>query len=590
MRALLTLTILLFALPASAADNPFYPVQGVLSTATGDLVDGATSVTFSLYVNEADANAVWTESQSLDVDAGLFTAYLGESNDLDVDLFADNDGLWLGIEVASDGEMARVFIGSTPYAGYAARAGSIDASALPDDVVLGGQDCPAGTMAIGLTATGALLCDGSPSWDQACLTGSVVTGLDASGNLICDAVGDYDGGDFALSGTQCVAGWVMAGISATGLPTCEQPESYALTDQACLPGNAVTGVDAAGAILCGPASEVAADQQCSAGDVVTGLDAAGLVVCETPLDTSITSINGLSGGTIDGSTVVDGDLTITGALDVEGGLNISGSLTVGGETLGYLDDPLVQFGATSTFCVNSGTYTQWLNYDRAFDAPPAFIGSMDESLNNHGATWQRTVQSWNNRVGLRCNNYMDSLHWLAIDQGRWTIDQKTVEASTFYPPSGPVANGSAIYFGATFPQAPVVLAQIDETADDSGASNIRLINTVGVSGFEVHLYGGSADGVSYVAMEPGEYTYGRYHWLAGIFDVNNACSPSTSDCQFALPTGMFSNAVNGLFIVHDTNDSGGASYARARRLEPEMVSLYLPANTEFVHYVVWEEI
>lgn len=588
MRSLLVLMTLLMALPALAQDNPFYPVQGVLTTAAGDAVEGSQAVTFSLYVTDTDANAVWTETQTLTFTAGLFTAYLGDVNDLDVDLFATNDGLWLGIEIGSDGEMERVFLGASPYAGYAARAGSVDASALPSDVVLGGQDCPTDTVAIGLTADGDLLCDGIPGWDQACTAGDVVTGIDVNGNLVCDAAATYDGTDFALAGTQCISGYVMTGVSASGLPSCTEPEVSAAANQICTAGAVVTGVDAAGALVCEPVEVgVATDQACGPGDVVVGLDAAGALVCEP--QAVVDTIDGLSGGTVDGATTVDGDLSVTGSLDVTGNLSVSGTLQVGGEWLGYEDQPLVLFGHEPGFCTNTGTNVGWVNYPRAFDAEPSFVAGMDESINDNGASWIRTDRSYPNRAGVRCNSILDGLPWMAVDQGNWTVDGKAIESRVHRPASG-VANGSAIFFNQAFQQAPVVLAMIDETTNQNGPTSIRLINTIGPSGFEVRLYSTTADGVAYVAMDPGEYTYGRYHWLAGVFAVNNACSPSTADCQFDLPVGMFNNAVNGIFLVHDDNDSGGASYARARRLEPELVSLRLPANTEFVHYVVWEEL
>ena len=566
MRFVLPLLALLIASPALGQSNPFYPVQGVLTDADDVPIDGDVELSFALYEAETGGTAQWSESQTIAFTDGLFTAYLGEVNDLSASLFAGHDGLWLGISIGTNGEMPRVFVGSSPYAGYAELAGSVGVDALPTEAVLGDQACAGNAVAIGLSATGELLCDAPASWDQQCQSGDYVAGLDVDGALIClpDEGQLYDGSNFALSGTQCISGYVMVGVTPSGQPDC-QPDADSV----------YSGADFA-----------TSDQLCTEGDFVAGINPDGTVLCEPGDD--VTSVHGLTGGTITGDTDVIGDLGVSGDLTVSGSLTVAGTLNVGGENLGFLDDPLVLMGMEPSFCTaSSGTNVGWVKYPRAFDAEPVFVAGMDESLSASGASWIRTEQSWRNRAGVRCNSNLDALHWMAIDAGRHVIDGKNVEAGVFQG-APTLASGSAVFFSQAFQAPPVVIAQIDETGNQNGGTRLRLINQVGVSGFEVWL-DSSVDALSYIAMDPGEYFYGRYHIYAGVWNVNNACSPNSNNCTQSLPGGMFGQAVNGLFMVHDTNNSG-PRYVRARRLEPESVTLQLESNTEFVHYVVWEEL
>ncbi|MBI5486932.1 MAG: hypothetical protein HY905_06340 [Deltaproteobacteria bacterium] len=117
---------LLVAAPA-AADAPAYmPVQGFLTDAGGAPVDGDVAVRFGLYTADLGGTEVWNETQTVAIDQGFFTAYLGDVTVLNLTVFRDNDGLWLGVRVGSDAEMSRFQVASTGYAAYAQYAGDAE--------------------------------------------------------------------------------------------------------------------------------------------------------------------------------------------------------------------------------------------------------------------------------------------------------------------------------------------------------------------------------------------------------------------------------------------------------------------------------
>ncbi|MCA9561182.1 MAG: hypothetical protein KC583_21685, partial [Myxococcales bacterium] len=117
---------------AASAAPPRMPVQGVLTTVEGAPIAGELPVRFALYAAPEGGVAVWEEEQTVAFDAGFFTASLGAVEPLDPALIAENEVLWLGIAVDDDAEMARLELGTAPFAAFAVFAGDADR--------LGGQD------------------------------------------------------------------------------------------------------------------------------------------------------------------------------------------------------------------------------------------------------------------------------------------------------------------------------------------------------------------------------------------------------------------------------------------------------------------
>ena len=138
MVVMLAIGVSLFS---SAISSPLVPqlmnFQGRLTDPTSGLpFDGVFSVTFRLYeVASGPDVALWTETQLVTVDAGLFNVLLGSDTALDPSLFIGTT--YLGVEVESNGEMTpRQQIVSV---GYAFVAETLDGLEADDLWQLGGN-------------------------------------------------------------------------------------------------------------------------------------------------------------------------------------------------------------------------------------------------------------------------------------------------------------------------------------------------------------------------------------------------------------------------------------------------------------------
>ncbi len=153
LAAALLIPAVALAVPATV------PVQGVLQDADGAPIAGDLPVEFNLYADAAGEALVWTETRQVSFDRGFFTLDLGADEPLDAGLFRDNAaGLWLGIAVDGDDEMALVAIGTAPFAGFAEYAGEAATAANAE------------TAATAATADRATVAD---SADDAALLGGV---------------------------------------------------------------------------------------------------------------------------------------------------------------------------------------------------------------------------------------------------------------------------------------------------------------------------------------------------------------------------------------------------------------------------------
>jgi len=232
MRRLLIATLLLFPVLAHAEAPSFLPVQGFLTAKGGDAVDGEVDVRFTIYTGPQGGIQLWQENQKVTADNGIFHVLLGMAEPLDLAIFGDYEGLWLGIKIGEDTEMQRVFLGSVPYSGYAEHCGTVPTH--EHDVLDIKNAAKAG---------------------QLCPAGSIATGIDANGNLICAEPGTQSGG-YALSGQWCPANHLVSGIDTNGYPVCvpaNQGGNFALAGQSCYNNEVVTGIDAGGGLQCDPA-------------------------------------------------------------------------------------------------------------------------------------------------------------------------------------------------------------------------------------------------------------------------------------------------------------------------------------------------
>ena len=131
MRRLLPLLLLTASISALAVPRQLNH-QGRLHDSAGAPLTGSHDLTFTLYDASSGGNALWSETQALDFDAGYFSTTLGAdtNNGLTDALFMDNDSLYLGLTVDSGTELSsRVQLVAAPFAIVAGRVegGTVDA-------------------------------------------------------------------------------------------------------------------------------------------------------------------------------------------------------------------------------------------------------------------------------------------------------------------------------------------------------------------------------------------------------------------------------------------------------------------------------
>ena len=196
MNRLFPLLALIAPLAASAVPLQLTH-QGRLNDSAGAPLTGDQDITFALYDDAAATEAIWSEQQTVPLDAGYFAVTLGadSANALDVDAL-DVTTLWLGITVAGGTELQRLAVDSVPYAllAHSVVGGKVTAT----EVTVGSTTINTdGSISVGgSTIIGA---DGT-------VAGSAVTGLpedsDSFADLDCssvtgDAVAVWTGGAWA---------------------------------------------------------------------------------------------------------------------------------------------------------------------------------------------------------------------------------------------------------------------------------------------------------------------------------------------------------------------------------------------------------
>jgi hypothetical protein len=270
---------------AQAAAPQLVPVQGVLTDSAGTPIDASVTMVFSIYASEVGGTALWTETQDVLVEDGMFTAYMGDTTAIDLVTFRDNGDLWLGIQVGSDAEMSRMYLASNPFAGYAEYCGSAPA---PDFADITGTVDPA-DLPTGLV-TGPLACTGTEK----------VTGVDSSGALVCGADVDTDTDTTYTAGSGLLLTGTVFSLNATGL--------QARVTGTCAAGNSIRVVNADGSVICEPDTDTDTNTNaatlCSAGQFLNGDGTCDPV--PTGDVTGVTAGTGLGGGGTSGTVTLTG--------------------------------------------------------------------------------------------------------------------------------------------------------------------------------------------------------------------------------------------------------------------------------------------
>src|SRR6185312_11802281 len=103
-----TAGILLIGLSIASASAAAVPTllteQGQLLDASGNPVTGSINVTFTIYDQPTGGTSLWTETQSISLDQGFFSAILGEATPIPPSIF-DGSPRYLGVAVGTDAEM-----------------------------------------------------------------------------------------------------------------------------------------------------------------------------------------------------------------------------------------------------------------------------------------------------------------------------------------------------------------------------------------------------------------------------------------------------------------------------------------------------
>jgi hypothetical protein len=286
-----------------------------------------------------------------------------------------------------------------------------------------------------------------------------------------------------------------------------------------------------------------------------------------------------------------------GAVDVNGAISIGGVPVIDatGTWIGagappsgprnpllkLAHDPMIAFGKALQTCTsNDGIYVDWIPMPKTFPEPPIFHGTIDETLDDSGASWLRIHRHYANKIGLRCSDQDEGIDWMAIEPGVHTVSGKKIQAGK-YTKSGGATTNDTIFFPELFSVPPVVLLMIDVSPDESGAVNTRIIGNVSTAGFQIYV-DSATDYMHWIAMEPGEYTHGGVEWQAGVFEANNSCSVP---CVIPFPT-PYANAPGFMGTVNDVNNSG-ATWLRQRRMTPTQAELRLDSSTERIHWVTF---
>ncbi len=200
---IITLLLLAIAALAWGALPQTINYQGYLRNTDGTPVNSQVSVVFSLYAAASGGSALWTEPQSVTPANGVYSVQLGSLTAFPVNLFANNDTIWLGIKVEHDPEMTpRQQLTSVPYALKAATVDTVPSTAI--NGTLGILQLPVGTTA-GTVASGSdpRLTDArSPTAGSA----FYIQNQTASAQIA----------DFNVSGTGTVGGNLTVGGSITG--------------------------------------------------------------------------------------------------------------------------------------------------------------------------------------------------------------------------------------------------------------------------------------------------------------------------------------------------------------------------------------
>lgn len=306
---ILLVALLGVTVPSDAfAQVPGYlPVQAFLTDASGVPVDGSVELEFNIYDAETGGTALYTETQTVQADAGALTAYLGKNSALDLSVFTDNEDLFLGVTIDGGQELEpRQRLATVPFAARALSAAHAD-----DAATLDGR-APAEFEPVEYTAAAPLEVDANNEVriQTTCAVDSILkwngttwecqpdAQLAAMAPLTVD-----QNNQIGLS--TCPAGQVLKSDGNAMVCAADQDTTYTAGSGLSLSGNSfAVDYTTTQRRISGACSGSGGD------DYVTGVLADGTVVCGSDADSGgdITAVNagaGLSGGANSGAATLE---------------------------------------------------------------------------------------------------------------------------------------------------------------------------------------------------------------------------------------------------------------------------------------------
>ena len=543
------MTCLLGLSLANAAPNGTnFSYQGQLNQ-NGELAQGAYDFEFFIYDVDTGGIALTAplSLEDVQVTEGVFSVDLdfGPSPYSGVKL-------WLEIRVR-DGSSVGSFTGLAPRqvlnpTPFAIRAQSVDvdsiASAEIEDGTVGSADLAAGAVGTSQINSDEVQRRVSGS----CSVGSYIRSISEDGTVICEAA----------AGAEYSAGNGIVLIDTTF--SADTSVVQQRITSSCSTGSSIRSIDENGGVICQPDSDTDTTYSAGSGVILTdttfSVDPAAV---QTRVSSSCGAGQYLTGINEDGSPLC-ADLNLP---------------------LDYAENPLVLSGISTHSAPTDGSSNfSFVLYPRHFNAKPIVVATNDESLDGSGASGIRTRRETRSRAGFRLNGTTDAIHWFAIDPGSHTIDGKAVMAGKF--PNA--VNNSSISYPQAFQSAPAVFLTLDETGNNSGGFFARLIGSPATGGFQIWV-DAPADAINWVAMEPGDYTHGRYFWRAGILTPSSCTNPCTH--SFGTP---LQGTPTVLLQIRDTNNSG-ASWVRISNVTDSGFDYRLSGSgTETVYFLAVVEL
>lgn len=109
--------------------------QGILKDSAGSPITGARTVNFSIFPTATGGGSLWTETQTVSAEAGLYNVQLGSVNPVTAGVF-DGTTRYLGLSIGGSELLPRVVMVTVPYAYRAEYADTAGSSAAAQNAVV----------------------------------------------------------------------------------------------------------------------------------------------------------------------------------------------------------------------------------------------------------------------------------------------------------------------------------------------------------------------------------------------------------------------------------------------------------------------